>query len=148
MTREIFWFDIEKEEYLSEIEKMEQARILPVFLIGFSNQWLQGLNQMGIPSYSGDMEMDWLVRRLEEFSPLIFISTHSIKKQIKEKILGLIWHENQCFDQKVEKIESSFLEQLQPLQDVIIRLLGPGGCIYDRAQTHLSLRRNLIEEVY
>ena len=37
---------------------------------------------------------------------------------------------------------------MQPLQDVIKTLREPGGCPWDIVQTHKSLRRNLIEEVY
>ena len=32
--------------------------------------------------------------------------------------------------------------------DVIAALRGPDGCPWDRAQTHLSLRKNMIEEAY
>lgn len=38
--------------------------------------------------------------------------------------------------------------ELQPLTDVMARLRSPGGCVWDIEQTHRSLRRNLIEEVY
>lgn len=38
--------------------------------------------------------------------------------------------------------------ELQPLTDVMARLRSPGGCVWDIEQTHHSLRRNLIEEVY
>ncbi|WIW71326.1 bifunctional methyltransferase/pyrophosphohydrolase YabN [Anaerosinus gibii] len=37
---------------------------------------------------------------------------------------------------------------LAPLTDVMARLRSPGGCVWDIEQTHRSLRRNLIEEVY
>ncbi len=37
---------------------------------------------------------------------------------------------------------------LAPLEDVIKTLRSPGGCPWDIVQTHKSLRRNLIEEVY
>lgn len=37
---------------------------------------------------------------------------------------------------------------LSPLEDVIKTLRSPGGCPWDIVQTHKSLRRNLIEEVY
>ena len=37
---------------------------------------------------------------------------------------------------------------LEPLEDVIKTLRSPGGCPWDIVQTHKSLRRNLIEEVY
>ena len=34
------------------------------------------------------------------------------------------------------------------LERVVARLLGPGGCPWDREQTHQSLKRNLLEECY
>ncbi|WP_196594360.1 bifunctional methyltransferase/pyrophosphohydrolase YabN [Pectinatus sottacetonis] len=37
---------------------------------------------------------------------------------------------------------------IQPLSDIIHILRAPGGCPWDIVQTHKSLRRNLIEEVY
>ena len=36
---------------------------------------------------------------------------------------------------------------LQDLAELVQKLRGPGGCEWDRAQTHLSIRRNFIEEV-
>ncbi len=40
--------------------------------------------------------------------------------------------------------ESSFEE----FQEIIARLRAPNGCPWDREQTHLSLRNNLLEETY
>ena len=37
---------------------------------------------------------------------------------------------------------------LDELVEVMDRLLGPGGCPWDREQTHASLTRYLIEETY
>jgi tetrapyrrole methylase family protein/MazG family protein len=34
------------------------------------------------------------------------------------------------------------------LADIVARLRGPGGCPWDQAQTHQSIRKNLIEETY
>lgn len=42
-------------------------------------------------------------------------------------------------------IPATPLEELVTLVD---RLLGPGGCPWDQAQTHESLKRHLLEEVY
>ena len=47
---------------------------------------------------------------------------------------------------KMPKHEETF--DLSPLEDVIQTLRSPGGCPWDIVQTHKSLRRNLIEEVY
>ena len=37
---------------------------------------------------------------------------------------------------------------LDQLVQIVDRLLGPGGCPWDQAQTHESLKRHLIEEAY
>ncbi|EGO64565.1 nucleoside triphosphate pyrophosphohydrolase [Acetonema longum] len=38
--------------------------------------------------------------------------------------------------------------QLAPLVDTMARLRSPGGCVWDIEQTHESLRRYMVEEVY
>jgi len=38
--------------------------------------------------------------------------------------------------------------QFDTLVDIIARLRGPGGCPWDREQTHTSLREALLEECY
>ena len=38
--------------------------------------------------------------------------------------------------------------EIQPLADVMRTLREPGGCPWDREQTHKSIRSNMIEEVY
>ncbi|MFH1663009.1 MAG: nucleoside triphosphate pyrophosphohydrolase [Chloroflexota bacterium] len=40
------------------------------------------------------------------------------------------------------------LSQFSALVDIIARLRGPGGCPWDRQQTHASLRDSLLEECY
>jgi len=40
------------------------------------------------------------------------------------------------------------LEQLAALIDVVHRLRAPGGCPWDREQTHASLRATMLEEAY
>ena len=37
---------------------------------------------------------------------------------------------------------------IQELRQTIARLRAPGGCPWDREQTHLSLRKYLLEETY
>ncbi len=37
---------------------------------------------------------------------------------------------------------------LDPLVDVMAKLRSPGGCVWDLEQSHLSLRRYIVEEVY
>ncbi|MCE5285070.1 MAG: nucleoside triphosphate pyrophosphohydrolase, partial [Pelosinus sp.] len=38
--------------------------------------------------------------------------------------------------------------ELKPLQDIMATLRSPGGCVWDMEQTHTSLRRYFVEEVY
>lgn len=38
--------------------------------------------------------------------------------------------------------------QIEPLVDIMARLRAPGGCLWDIEQTHDSLRRYIVEEVY
>ena len=40
------------------------------------------------------------------------------------------------------------LGNFQTLVDIVARLRAPGGCPWDREQTHASLKRNLLEECY
>ncbi len=41
-----------------------------------------------------------------------------------------------------------YLEQFQELAEIIARLRGPNGCLWDRRQTHRSLRESLLQECY
>jgi MazG family protein len=47
-----------------------------------------------------------------------------------------------------EPIPESELGKFQTLMDIMGRLRAPGGCPWDREQTHASLKRNLLEECY
>ena len=40
------------------------------------------------------------------------------------------------------------IDQFQTLVDIVARLRAPGGCPWDREQTHQSLKRNLLEEAH
>jgi len=40
------------------------------------------------------------------------------------------------------------LDKFETLVQIIARLRGPGGCPWDREQTHESLREALLEECY
>jgi tetrapyrrole methylase family protein/MazG family protein len=40
------------------------------------------------------------------------------------------------------------LSDFSTLVDIIARLRGPGGCPWDRQQTHASMRDSLLEECY
>jgi tetrapyrrole methylase family protein/MazG family protein len=47
-----------------------------------------------------------------------------------------------------KEIPESELGKFQTLLDIVERLRAPGGCPWDREQTHQSLKRNLVEEAY
>lgn len=58
--------------------------------------------------------------------------------------------EDELEDEYEETVSTdSFADtDVQPLVDVIRTLREPGGCPWDREQTHASIRSNMIEEVY
>ena len=47
-----------------------------------------------------------------------------------------------------KEIPEGELDQFQTLVAIVERLRAPGGCPWDREQTHASLKRNLLEECY
>jgi tetrapyrrole methylase family protein/MazG family protein len=47
-----------------------------------------------------------------------------------------------------KEIPESEFSKFQTLLDIVERLRAPGGCPWDREQTHHSLKRNLVEEAY
>ena len=47
-----------------------------------------------------------------------------------------------------EEIPEGPVDSFQTLVDIVARLRAPGGCPWDREQTHSSLKRNLLEECY
>lgn len=57
-----------------------------------------------------------------------------------------------CFDDDddfyCDSDEFRYDADLLPLTEVMSKLRAPGGCPWDREQTHSSIRRNMIEEVY
>ena len=46
------------------------------------------------------------------------------------------------------KVEYDSHDAFKRLYDIVVRLRSPGGCPWDREQTPLSLRGDLIEETY
>ena len=53
---------------------------------------------------------------------------------------------NQVFSQ--DSFSNEELGTFQTLVDIVARLRAPGGCPWDREQTHESLKRHLLEESY
>ena len=53
---------------------------------------------------------------------------------------------NQVFPQ--DPFSNEELGEFQTLVDIVARLRAPGGCPWDREQTHKSLKRHLLEESY
>src|SRR3954471_18866299 len=54
------------------------------------------------------------------------------------------WYLSQVMNSSTEQM----LEKLRQVIETVHRLRAPGGCPWDRAQTHQSLRPYLIEEAY
>lgn len=146
MKRKIFWFNIENPTDFLGLELLIRNHLYPVYIMDISKEWFKQLNHLSVPYYveektSLSSEAFW-----KRNSPIILISSLEIKKEIIEENKEIEWLS--FTEEKEAALSVDFLEQLQPLRDVVTRLLAPDGCPYDRKQTHLSLRRNLIEESY
>lgn len=55
---------------------------------------------------------------------------------------------HQEIGRRMENHGTGELGTYQALESVVARLLAPGGCPWDREQTHQSLKRNLLEECH
>jgi len=148
MKRTIYWFNKENIEVIQEIAELEKRQLMPLFLLGNENEWLLEFGKLGIPVYAGMMEINWLQERIKKNSALILISSEAARKELELLLTETQWQTSILPEEWCKDSPSAFLEVLCPLRDVVIRLLAPDGCPYDRAQTHRSLRRNLIEEAY
>jgi len=148
MKRTIYWFNKENIEAIREIAELEKRQLMPLFLLGNENEWLLEFGKLGIPVYAGMMEISWLQERIKKNSVLILISSEAARKELELLLTETQWQTSILPEEWCKDSPSAFLEVLCPLRDVVIRLLAPDGCPYDRAQTHRSLRRNLIEEAY
>ena len=66
-------------------------------------------------------------------------------------VLGMVYLEGEnntiCFAPQTKLIDRTRFD-FSDLEEILIRLRGEGGCEWDRAQTHESIRINLIEEAY
>lgn len=94
-----------------------------------------------------------LMENYPEDYPVTFIRNLSLEdEEIREIPLyeldrqPNIDHLTSLYIGKMPSRQTTF--DLSPLEEVIKTLRSPGGCPWDIVQTHKSLRRNLIEEVY
>jgi len=78
--------------------------------------------------------------------PVVLLQPHEDLESTLDH-LGSDWRQlgASIDDSALMVIPASPVEELITLVD---RLLGPGGCPWDQAQTHESLKRHLLEEVY
>lgn len=146
MKKKVFWFNIENTTDSLRLDSLIQNHLYPVFVMDISKEWFQRLNQWNIPYYVEEKNSLLSEEFWRRKSTIILISSLEIKKELNEKNNDIEWLS--FLEESHQSSPSDFLEQLQPLRDVVTRLLAPDGCPYDRKQTHLSLRRNLIEEAY
>lgn len=95
-----------------------------------------------------------LVKRLlaayEEDAPLIILGEGNILRvTVREmETRRPSWPETILFDSRKAKVRDASPYDLTALDNTVHRLLAPGGCPWDRSQTHETLRTYFIQEVY
>lgn len=147
MKTNVYYVNSERSDEIQKCIDFQKYRLTPVFLKSVENSVLQTLNAAGIPYYlisNDSLGDDWFLSVLANYKELFLITSTGDQKGYKFSP-DVIWHEE--WELPVGK-ETDFLETTQPLREVVARLLAPGGCPWDREQTHMSLRRGLIEESY
>jgi len=72
-------------------------------------------------------------------------SKAAAKRASKSKVLTMPSHRTKISVSDRDRLAGEWFTKLVALQE---RLYGPGGCPWDREQTHESLRKYLIEETY
>jgi tetrapyrrole methylase family protein / MazG family protein len=81
----------------------------------------------------------------------VISATRAVEERAEQLPLHLL---DQC---SADSLMTLYLPALDPLQDgrasealqqIVARLRAPGGCPWDREQTHQSIKRHLIEEAY
>lgn len=95
-----------------------------------------------------------LVKRLlaayEEDAPLIILGEGNILRVTAREMETRrpSWPETILFDSRKAKVRDASPYDLTALDNTVHRLLAPGGCPWDRSQTHETLRTYFIQEVY
>ncbi len=85
--------------------------------------------------------------REETLVRVYFLSGDGLKSEVVRLSAGL-GKDWKCGVFWVEGNEESWAPGFYGLVEVVDRLLGPGGCPWDRAQTHETLKKHLLEETY
>ncbi len=125
-----------------------------------SYEFVERVNIGGILSsslYIFDVDSEEIAREVKLSLNKIIDDEHSIifaaKDGFKEMPLYMLdWEKN--FDEntgvfiKFKPFEKKTVFTFTDLLDIMTRLRGDNGCPWDRAQTHMSIRQNLIEEAY
>ena len=95
-----------------------------------------------------------LIKRLlaayEEDAPLIILGEGNILRVTAREMETRrpSWPETILFDSRKAKVRDASPYDLTALDNTVHRLLAPGGCPWDRSQTHETLRTYFIQEVY
>lgn len=87
----------------------------------------------------------------EGMSPLLLISLNGniLKLSIEEFNNWKGTEEEICFfDSRKARVRAATPFSLASIEETVDRLLAPGGCPWDRAQDHQSLRTYFLQEVY
>ena len=95
-----------------------------------------------------------LMERYPTAHPVTLVRAAGVAGQ--ERVWTVPLHELDHQD-GLDHLTCAYLPPLSPMDDlrgpegittIVARLLGPGGCPWDREQTHQSLRKELLEETY
>ncbi len=89
---------------------------------------------------------DALVQQL--LSAEVFLSTHNVDAERRLKDRGISFRVLEIASLPDSATLLIPYSPFDELVQVVDRLLGPGGCPWDQAQTHESLKKYLLEEAY
>lgn len=103
---------------------------------------------------ASDLKLTLMETHPDDYKVKILQNLGLPNEQIKEIALyeldrqSGIDHLTSVFVPAKQSVHLAKAADLMPLADVMARLRSPDGCVWDREQTHVSLRKNLIEEAY
>ncbi len=108
------------------------------------------LAQLYSRALASDVKLTLLSAYPEEHPVFLVRQAGTSRATARELPLYRLDHSDVIFDHLTALYVPSWKKAADytALQNVVARLRAPGGCPWDRAQTHLSLRESLLEETY